>query len=242
MHLDAKENKWQSADGRTGPIGPVNISAAHAQKAARSGAPKLLANEIEKILVEREQARARRDYKTADVLRDQLEKHGVYLDSKEKKWHSADGRSGAIIVSSLSDEEIGKILANRQAARLRHDYKAADRLRDQLNEQAPASPTPWQPLGNPRFFSHGPSASGIRADTHHRLHTWQGLEGSLLCLFYRVYRSTTSVTDGNLRMGGRRETSTLSSSTRSASPERRSETTLRGRRRPPPRGWRASRR
>ena len=28
------------------------------------------------------QARARRDYKTADVLRDQLEKHGVYLDSK----------------------------------------------------------------------------------------------------------------------------------------------------------------
>ena len=135
VHLDAKENKWQAADGRSGPIGPVNISAAHAQKAARAGAPKLPLEEIEKILVQREQARARRDYKTADVLRDTLEKHGVYLDSKENKWHAADGRSGAIVVSSLSEEEIGKILANRQAARLRHDYKTADRLRDQLNEQ-----------------------------------------------------------------------------------------------------------
>lgn len=91
--------------------------------------------EVEKTLVHREQARARRDYKAADVLRDQLEKHGVYLDPKENKWHSADGRTGAILVSTLCDEDIGKILANRQAARLRHDYKAADRLRDQLNEQ-----------------------------------------------------------------------------------------------------------
>ncbi|KAL1507809.1 hypothetical protein AB1Y20_007417 [Prymnesium parvum] len=133
VHLDTKENKWQAADGRSGPIGPVNISAAHAQKAARAGAPKLPVEEIEKILVQREQARARRDYKTADVLREQLEKHGVYLDAN--KWHSPDGRSGAIVMSSFSDEDVGKILASRQAARLRHDYKTADRLRDQLNEQ-----------------------------------------------------------------------------------------------------------
>ena len=38
-------------------------------------------------------------------------------------------------MSALSDDEIHKILAARQAARLRHDYKSADRLRDQLNEQ-----------------------------------------------------------------------------------------------------------
>ena len=94
VHLDTKENKWQSIDGRSGPIGPVNISAAHAQKAARQGAPKMPIEEIERILVQREQARARRDYKTADVLRDTLEKHGVYLDPKENKWHSTDGRSG----------------------------------------------------------------------------------------------------------------------------------------------------
>jgi hypothetical protein len=135
VHLDTKENRWQAADGRSGQIGPVNISAAHAQKAARAGAPRLSNVEVEKTLMHREQARARRDYKAADVLRDQLEKHGVYLDPKENKWHSADGRTGAILVSTLCDEEIGKILANRQAARLRHDYKAADRLRDQLNEQ-----------------------------------------------------------------------------------------------------------
>ena len=85
VHLDTKENKWQAADGRSGPIGPVNISAAHAQKAARAGAPKMPVEEIESILVQREQARARRDYKTADVLRDTLEKHGVYLDAKENE-------------------------------------------------------------------------------------------------------------------------------------------------------------
>ena len=96
VYLDAKENKWHSADGRTGPIGPVNISAAHAQKAARSGAPKMAIEEIERILVQREQARARRDYKTADVLRDTLEKHGVHLDTKENRWQAADGRSGPI--------------------------------------------------------------------------------------------------------------------------------------------------
>ena len=149
VHLDTKTNKWQSADGRSGPIGPVNISAAHAQRAARAGARTLPVDEIEKILVQREQARARRDYKTADTLRDQLEKHGVYLDAKENKWHSADGRTGPAAptsraprpaaaggaVSALSDDEIHKILAARQAARLRHDYKSADRLRDQLNEQ-----------------------------------------------------------------------------------------------------------
>jgi len=133
--LNPKENKWLSLDGRSGSIGPVNISAAHAQKAARAGAPKMSVEEIEKVLVQREQARARRDYKTADVLREQLEKHGVYLDPKEKKWHSTDGRSGAIVISTLSNEEIGRVLANRQAARLRHDFKTADRLRDQLNEQ-----------------------------------------------------------------------------------------------------------
>ncbi|KAL3917240.1 MAG: hypothetical protein SGPRY_006483, partial [Prymnesium sp.] len=133
--LDPKENRWQAADGRSGQIGPVNISAAHAHKAARAGAAKLSVEEIERLLLQREQARARRDYKSADVLREQLEKHGVYLDPKEKKWHSADGRSGAIVVSTLANEEIGRVLANRQAARLRHDFKTADRLRDQLNEQ-----------------------------------------------------------------------------------------------------------
>ena len=117
VQLDTKEGKWQTADGRSGSIGPVNISAAHAQKAARSGAPKLAIEEIERILVQREQARARRDYKTADLHRDTLEKHGVYLDAKENKWHATDGRNGAIVMSSLSDDEVGKILAARQAAR-----------------------------------------------------------------------------------------------------------------------------
>ena len=41
----------------------------------------------------------------------------------------------AALVTQLTDDEVAKILANRQAARLRHDYKTADRLRDQLNEQ-----------------------------------------------------------------------------------------------------------
>ena len=96
----------------------------HLQHGRRAGAPNLSLEEIEKILVQREQARARRDYKTADVLRETLEKHGVHLDTKDNKWQAMDGRSGSLVVTTISSDEIGRILANRQAARLRHDFKS----------------------------------------------------------------------------------------------------------------------
>ena len=35
VHLDTKENKWQAADGRSGSIPPVNLSAAHAREPYR---------------------------------------------------------------------------------------------------------------------------------------------------------------------------------------------------------------
>ena len=54
-----------------------------------------------------------------------------------RRPHGAGGAdaAGRGAVSALSDDEIHKILAARQAARLRRDFKSADRLRAQLNEQ-----------------------------------------------------------------------------------------------------------
>jgi hypothetical protein len=51
---------------------------------------------IDRMLKEREQARSTSDFKTADKIRETLEKNGVHLNDKEKKWQTADGRSGPI--------------------------------------------------------------------------------------------------------------------------------------------------
>ena len=146
--LDDQNKTWRAADGRSGPITQVNISELHAQKAAKSGAATLPDEEIDRLVKEREQARFTSDYKTADRLRDTLEKHGVHLDTKENKWQSIDGRSGPIGPVNISAapaqkaarqgapkmpiEEIERILVQREQARARRDYKTADVLRDTL--------------------------------------------------------------------------------------------------------------
>ena len=85
--LDDQNKRWHAADGRSGPITAVNISELHAQKAAKSGAAPLSDDEIDRLVREREQARFTSDYKTADRLRDTLEKHGVSLElAHEIDW------------------------------------------------------------------------------------------------------------------------------------------------------------
>jgi len=100
--LDDQVKSWRAADGRTGPITPVNVSELHAQKAARAGAASLDDADISRLVREREQARYTGDYKTADRLRDQLEKHGVHLDARDAKWQAADGRFGPILPVNIS--------------------------------------------------------------------------------------------------------------------------------------------
>jgi hypothetical protein len=68
----------------------------HAQKAAKGGAVPLSDEEIDRMIKVREQARSTLDYKTADKIRETLEKNGVHVDDKGKKWQTADGRSGPI--------------------------------------------------------------------------------------------------------------------------------------------------
>ena len=94
--LDDQNKVWRAADGRSGPITAVNVSELHAQKAASAGATTLSDDEIARLVQDREHARFTNDYKTADRLRDELEKHGVHLDTKENRWQAADGRSGPI--------------------------------------------------------------------------------------------------------------------------------------------------
>ena len=97
---EVKRGDVGGADGRGGPITPVNVSELHAQKAARAGAASLSDDEIDRLVKEREQARFTSDYKTADVLRDTLEKlrhdadHDGWLRSNEwlQWWLDEAGR------------------------------------------------------------------------------------------------------------------------------------------------------
>ena len=89
----------------------------NAHKAAKSGAATLSEEEIDRLVKEREQARFPSDYKTADRLRDTLEKHGVHLDTKENKWQAADGRSGPIGQVNISAAHAQKAARSGAAAR-----------------------------------------------------------------------------------------------------------------------------
>ena len=51
----------------------------HAQKAAKGGAVPLSDEEIDRMIKVREQARSTLDYKTADKIRETLEKNGVHV-------------------------------------------------------------------------------------------------------------------------------------------------------------------
>ena len=51
--------------------------------------------EIEDLLIKREQARIKRDFATADGIRDELRSRGgIMVDDKQRTWTAADGRSG----------------------------------------------------------------------------------------------------------------------------------------------------
>ena len=124
-----------------GPIGPVNISAAHAQKAARSarrrwpsrrssGSSCSASRRARGATTRPPTCCATRSRSTASTS---TRRRTSGTRPTAARAGAADRAAAA--ASTLSDDEIRKILAARQAARLRHDFKTADRLRDQLNEQ-----------------------------------------------------------------------------------------------------------
>ena len=107
-------------------------------------APELIsAEEIRRLLEEREELRRNRDYAGSDRLRDDLRAKGVSVNDREKSWVADDGRSGMFGTSvdmggggvsgeSITTDEIMQILTDREAARASRDYAKGDQLRDQL--------------------------------------------------------------------------------------------------------------
>ncbi|EOD25255.1 hypothetical protein EMIHUDRAFT_450495 [Emiliania huxleyi CCMP1516] len=133
--LDDQAKTWRAADGRSGSITQVNVSEIHAQKAAKSGAASLDDAEINRLVREREQARYTSDYKTADRLRDQLERHGVSLDVKEREG-GEQGASGERVLPEKARRELAKHLRAVTSQSARQCEKALQANGDDIERAA----------------------------------------------------------------------------------------------------------
>ena len=98
-------------------------------------------DEITHKLGQRENARRAKDYATADLIRDDLRARGLSLDDSTKMWTTTDGRKGIIGVSgealkidgmTPSQDELTKMLEERQEARRNKDFATSDRIRLEL--------------------------------------------------------------------------------------------------------------
>merc|ERR1711862_41820 len=53
-------------------------------------------NEIATLVVQREKARQASDYRTSDIIREELKKYGVEIYDKDKVWKSRNGKHGKV--------------------------------------------------------------------------------------------------------------------------------------------------
>lgn len=85
-----KDRCWKTNDGRQGRIG-VSIEA-HLS----GGKEGMSEDEIDARLKEREQARAQKDWATADQIREELRARGIELYDQTSLWKASDGRVGML--------------------------------------------------------------------------------------------------------------------------------------------------
>eukprot|EP00933_Yihiella_yeosuensis_P043016 TRINITY_DN37718_c0_g1_i1.p1 TRINITY_DN37718_c0_g1~~TRINITY_DN37718_c0_g1_i1.p1 ORF type:complete len:365 (+),score=68.21 TRINITY_DN37718_c0_g1_i1:93-1187(+) len=144
------EKRWRASDGTTGAI----IAGGHEVSNCS-----LTDYEIITRVRQREDARAQKDFGTADSIRDELRRNGVDLVDKDKTWISTDGRSGHYSGGAApapmmnmqqaggygmqagtgmnygmtwTDASIAALVNGRERARARHDWQAADAIRNDL--------------------------------------------------------------------------------------------------------------
>lgn len=146
-----KTSGWRSGDGRTGRIPKFSDLGEAAPGPApkqelQYGGPMLDAPmpieagedfHIGQLVMQREQARAAKDFAESDRLRDELTAMGVKVSDKEKLWHAADGRMGIVIGygrDGITDMEINTIVVQREKARQGNDFATADTIRDELKK------------------------------------------------------------------------------------------------------------
>jgi cysteinyl-tRNA synthetase len=85
-----KDRCWKTNDGRQGRIG-VSVEAHLAGATQAMGEA-----EIDARLQQREQARAQKDWATADQIREELRARGIELYDQTSMWKASDGRVGML--------------------------------------------------------------------------------------------------------------------------------------------------
>lgn len=93
---------------------------------------------ITQLINEREDHRAKKDWKAADAVRSQLkEQFAVSLFDKHKYWLDSDGKRHNIGETPVQTEEnwITDLVDRRELARKGKDFSQADELRNQLKEK-----------------------------------------------------------------------------------------------------------
>ena len=107
-----------------------------------AAAPKDISEEqLLQILDAREKARAARDWNRADAIKDALSSTaGVEVYDKERCWTKADGTRGNFGGfgkgrCTLTDDDIAKLLRERQDARGARDFAKADAIKAELKEK-----------------------------------------------------------------------------------------------------------
>ena len=107
-----------------------------------AAAPKDISEEqLLQILDAREKARAARDWNRADAIKDALSSTaGVEVYDKERCWTKADGTKGHFGGfgkgrCTLTDDDIAKLLRERQDARGARDFAKADAIKAELKEK-----------------------------------------------------------------------------------------------------------
>lgn len=103
-------------------------------------------DDLEGLLQLREQARARRDFALADRLRESLRAQGVQMNDPQEEYVLPDGRHGnyaSLLItgtaganestsSTMTDEEILGLVAQRENARKQRDFVHADAIRTRM--------------------------------------------------------------------------------------------------------------
>lgn len=161
------------------------------------GSPSLLGNSVMlerdviwNVLVDREKARAQQDFSIADAIKNYLQRHGITIDDRARRWYDENGRTGW-----RPNRDCRYKRTYQQREREREERRLVSGEADSGNPPPPPPPHPGPP----------PSASFIQVAAF--------APASLLPGFYRlVYQvgEAHRLKSGDVRISDRCELSPLS--------------------------------
>eukprot|EP00435_Cladocopium_sp_Y103_P021786 s4463_g5.t1 len=137
VQLYDKTRLWKCSDGRSGRIPTFDeVEAGQVEPVYEDAKEEVDGSkeEIQSLVLQREQARGSKDFQQADAIRSQLQDLGVELLDKEKLWKCPNRGMQGIITgfrsNELSDVEVHTLVTQREKARMGNDYDLSDMIRD----------------------------------------------------------------------------------------------------------------